>query len=187
MNESLSTAATFANAAQAHFFADRLRDAGLFAVVEDEHVVTTDFLLAGAVGGIKVQVRESELERAREILATPHPKLEDQIPWEEFPGEEHSEVESQSNKVDGAASEVEEPPPTVAEEYVDRAFRSAILGLFFFIFPILTIGSILLLRRAHLEPGKLPERAMPRYYTAVILDAVVLCLAVWIWAQIVGQ
>lgn len=49
----------------------RLRlEAGDVAVfIQDEHLVQIDWGLANAVGGVRVQIDEEDIERAREILA----------------------------------------------------------------------------------------------------------------------
>lgn len=42
--------------------------AGIPAVIEDSEIVAMDWLLANAVGGIKVKVREADAARAAEVL-----------------------------------------------------------------------------------------------------------------------
>ncbi|GAB4352492.1 MAG: hypothetical protein Kow006_17070 [Gammaproteobacteria bacterium] len=64
------TIATFDTMPDAHIALGRLRAEGIDARLADEHLVQTDWLYAIAVGGIKLQVAESEVPRAREILAT---------------------------------------------------------------------------------------------------------------------
>jgi hypothetical protein len=46
-----------------------LEAAGIQAVIADDHIIAMDWRLAYAVGGIKLQVRTSDLAEAREILA----------------------------------------------------------------------------------------------------------------------
>lgn len=48
----------------------RLAAEGVEAALADQHLVQTDWLYSLAVGGIKLQVAESDEARAKEILAT---------------------------------------------------------------------------------------------------------------------
>jgi hypothetical protein len=65
----LVTVARFGEAWEAHIFRARLEVEGIFATVADEHLVTANWFLSGAVGGVRVQVREKDLAVAREIEA----------------------------------------------------------------------------------------------------------------------
>src|SRR5262245_21514175 len=65
----LVTAARFAEVWEAHIFRARLEAEGIFATVADEHLVTANWFLSGAVGGVRVQVREKDLAAAREVEA----------------------------------------------------------------------------------------------------------------------
>lgn len=49
----------------------RLEADGIAAYLPDEHMATQTWHLHWAIGGIRVQVRKADLERAREILAHP--------------------------------------------------------------------------------------------------------------------
>jgi hypothetical protein len=64
----LTTVATFHQAAQAELARNVLAEAGIQAVVADAEIVAMDWLLANAVGGIKVQVRAEDAERAAAVL-----------------------------------------------------------------------------------------------------------------------
>lgn len=64
------TIATFDTMPDAHIALGRLHAEGIAARLADEHLVQTDWLYAIAVGGIKLQVAESDADRARTILAT---------------------------------------------------------------------------------------------------------------------
>lgn len=55
----------------AHIVLARLRDAGINCHLKDEITITIDPLLSPALGGIKLMVAESQVERALEILAEP--------------------------------------------------------------------------------------------------------------------
>ena len=59
----------FDNYIYAHIVLARLRDAGINCHLKDEITITIDPLLSPALGGIKIMVAESQVERALEILA----------------------------------------------------------------------------------------------------------------------
>jgi len=64
------TIATFDTMPDAHIALGRLQAEGIDGCLADEHLVQTDWLYAIAVGGIKLQVDESDAARAHAILAT---------------------------------------------------------------------------------------------------------------------
>lgn len=64
------TIATYDTMPDAHIALGRLRAEGIEAHLADEHLVQTDWLYAIAVGGIKLQVAASDVDRARTVLAT---------------------------------------------------------------------------------------------------------------------
>src|SRR5436309_3053264 len=68
MGTRLVTIATFDQAAQARLAQNALREAGIQAAVSDESLIAMDWLLSNAVGGVKVQVREEDAEKAVGVL-----------------------------------------------------------------------------------------------------------------------
>ena len=65
---SLVTVATFNNAFNMHVIKGRLETEGIPAFAKDEHTVTTNPFYGGALGGIKLQVREEDAPDAQRIL-----------------------------------------------------------------------------------------------------------------------
>ena len=65
----LTTVATFDLAPKAELARNVLAAAGIPAVIADAEIVAMDWLISNAVGGIKLQVREEDAERAAEMLA----------------------------------------------------------------------------------------------------------------------
>ncbi len=63
------TVATFWQPTEAHLARLKLESEEIDCVLIDENLVAMDWLYANAVGGIKLRVPESELLRARQILA----------------------------------------------------------------------------------------------------------------------
>jgi hypothetical protein len=62
---------TFDNYIPAHIALGRLKDEFINCYLQDEYTVTIDPLLSNAIGGIKLMVAESQVERALEILNSP--------------------------------------------------------------------------------------------------------------------
>lgn len=71
------TVASFSIPTQAHLARLRLENADVDCFLLDENLVSTNWLLSAAIGGIKLQVPEDQAERAREVLGA------DAIPWDE--------------------------------------------------------------------------------------------------------
>ena len=59
---------SYDNYIYAHIILSMLQDAGINCYLKDEYTITIDPLLSPALGGIKVMVAESQLERALELL-----------------------------------------------------------------------------------------------------------------------
>jgi hypothetical protein len=66
--EPLVTIASFTSPMQANILASRLEADGVQCFIADAETIGVHGLLAGAVGGVKIQVRESEATRAGAIL-----------------------------------------------------------------------------------------------------------------------
>lgn len=65
------TLAQFSKPEEAHLLRLRLEAGGVRAFVQDENVVNLNWLFSNAVGGVRVQILEGDLEAAKEILAEP--------------------------------------------------------------------------------------------------------------------
>ena len=59
--------------AEADALCTLLETCGITATIPDQGTVTIDPILSQAIGGIRIQVKESDLARAREILADRRP------------------------------------------------------------------------------------------------------------------
>lgn len=60
---------SFDNYISAHIALGRLKEEFVNCYLQDEYTVTIDPLLSNAIGGIKLMVAETQVERALEILA----------------------------------------------------------------------------------------------------------------------
>jgi ribosomal protein S27AE len=68
------TVATFRYPVEAHLAKSKLESEGIEVYVADENIVAINWLYSNAVGGVKVQVREDEADRARALLQAPQPE-----------------------------------------------------------------------------------------------------------------
>ena len=68
MPDRLVTIATFDSPTEAHILQATLEDEGIQTYLADENIVGTDWLYAGLVGGVKLQVRQSVAKQALAVL-----------------------------------------------------------------------------------------------------------------------
>lgn len=69
MAERLVTVATFNQPTEAHILKGRLEAEGIPCFLGDEHIIAAQPLYSIAVGGVKLQVTEGDVEEALEMLA----------------------------------------------------------------------------------------------------------------------
>jgi tetratricopeptide (TPR) repeat protein len=75
----LVTIGRFSHATEAYIPKTRLEAESVWAFVADAETVTMNWLYSNAIGGVKLQVREADVERALEILnRQPEPVAEDE-------------------------------------------------------------------------------------------------------------
>ena len=74
MSAKFVTVATFSQPVEAHLARTKLESEGVTCFVSDENVVTVNWLLSSAVGGVKLKVPEWQADYAREVLR-PKPRL----------------------------------------------------------------------------------------------------------------
>ncbi|NOR54258.1 MAG: DUF2007 domain-containing protein [Candidatus Aminicenantes bacterium] len=68
MPEKLITIATFSRVMEAHLSKARLESGGIECFLADEYIVIMNWLYSDAVGGVKLRVKASDVQRAVEIL-----------------------------------------------------------------------------------------------------------------------
>ncbi|MEK7449779.1 MAG: DUF2007 domain-containing protein [Planctomycetota bacterium] len=66
--EKFVTIAVFDNSTAANFYKSRLEAEGIDCFIEDEHIVNMYWFYWNAVGGIKLKVKESDIQKVKEIL-----------------------------------------------------------------------------------------------------------------------
>jgi hypothetical protein len=175
MSDELRTVATFANAADAALARNALEAAGIRTALADHYTLTTDPLLHGAVGFIKVQVREADLAHAADVLADRGPAV---TPADTGPDAEPS--------ADGDAEADDFPPESEGERLVRYAYRAAVMGILACP-PLLHLYSLYLLLRVAVAHGDLPPAANRRFYAAFLIDLAVLATAALIVRGAIGH
>jgi hypothetical protein len=68
MDDKLVTVATFSEPIQAHLASAKLAAEGIEYFIIDENIVSMYWLYSQAVGGVKLQVRENDAEKALQTL-----------------------------------------------------------------------------------------------------------------------
>lgn len=63
MTERLKTIATFSQPWEAHLFKSKLEQEGISCFIEDEYTVSVNWFFSVAIGGLKIAVRESDIDR----------------------------------------------------------------------------------------------------------------------------
>jgi hypothetical protein len=136
------TIESFTEPAAAHMARNRLKSAGVRAVLSDEELVSTAWQLGNAVGGIKLQVREADVGRAEKVLE----KLRKQ----------------RSNRTKGK-------PETPGDELAARALNAAALGIFFV--PVVNhVYSAILLMRLKSQGLELTKQGRKHVRKAWVLN-----------------
>lgn len=136
-NDELVTIGNYWSSVDAHLARNQLEAAGIRAVLSDEHTTTINWDLSNAIRGIKLQVLNSDADRADAILnsleeASPSEANEanDPEPAEAFEREDEGREEI---PVDSAPvteeEERTETPWNEREQLADRVYRGAIFGL----------------------------------------------------------
>jgi hypothetical protein len=137
MSDDLVTVATFNDPVEANLARNRLVAAGLRAFLANEETVDMDWLLANALGGIRLEVGGADVNAALAVLDQPDgPDLSGAVETGEAPAaigeaEPIREPEQEEAGADHDADEIEETP-TRRDLDAERAFRGSILGILFF-------------------------------------------------------
>ena len=72
MTDNLVTVARFSHPHESHVWRARLESEGISCFIADEHTVSAYWFYSNAVGGVKLQVRSTDAERAEQILDASH-------------------------------------------------------------------------------------------------------------------
>jgi hypothetical protein len=144
MDNQLVTVATFSTAIDAALAKHQLEAHGIDACVTDEATANIAWHLTVAIGWIKLQVAQSDVERAMTILHQENQSSEDLL------AEDDDEI------IERLSS---------ADQMVEQAFRTAIIGLLFF--PLQFYSLWLLLRL--LVSARLRRRVSAKRYWKILM------------------
>jgi hypothetical protein len=129
MSIKLVTVATFDEGAKARLAQNVLQAAGIQCTIADESIVAMDWLLSTAVGGVKVQVRDEDAERA---VAALNQGLGEEGPVDQDELAAEAEAEAPEDEAPPPSSDDSEPPPAPdsREETARRMIFTSMLGVF---------------------------------------------------------
>jgi hypothetical protein len=170
MSYRLVTVATFHEPVAAALARNFLESEGIPSVLFDEDTIATDWMLSGAIGGIKLQVAPIHLERAEMLLAQIQAEREDAddelIPQTAIATQEIAE-DMRSEREDRE----------LINQLTDKLFRSAVFGLIFC--PLFFYTIYLLMEIASTEGTISPNRRW-KIWVSMPLMAVPLLLMVFL-------
>jgi hypothetical protein len=176
MDEPVTTVATFSTPVEAELARNRLEEKGIAASVADAETAGMLFALGGALGGVKVQVAESDAARARAVLASREGRsalsdnddygLEERVKAGRRARLRHSPVKADEEDED-------EPVESDADAIAARAWRSAVIGLLM-LPPLLHFYSAWLLFQLPWARGVLSHAGRRNVVLAAVLDLLVL-------------
>lgn len=180
--KNLVTIAAFDQPAKARLAQNALTAAEIPAVVSDESLVAMDWLLSNAVGGVKVQVWDEDVDRAVEVLEAefgtdgaglgPVEMNERELAAEAEAAEPDDEPESPRT----LSTEPDEPTlpviPDSREDFARRMVFAAMLGL---MLPPITFYAIYLLLNAVFGEGELTSRGRFNLWLGGAMTLAALC------------
>jgi hypothetical protein len=158
MSDRLVTVATYTEPTSAHLAREQLEAAGVRCFLTDDQTTGMDWLLGNAIGWVKLQVAESDAQRAVAILENLRP------------------VAAPEPTAITEAGPAGEPPPRSDEEeeeenersrQANRAYRAALLGL---LFCPLEVYATVLLWDVYSSKEPLTEEARRRFVYAALIN-----------------
>jgi hypothetical protein len=154
MIDRMVTLETYTDSFRAEAARARLEEAGIPVLLQDENTVSAFWGLGASFATVKLEVPQDEVERARQILATPPERSTDITA--EPPDEEEPEV-----------------APESAEGLAVRAWRAALFGTCTLIV-LLHLYSLWLVFRTACSDEELSPAGTRRMYGALVIDGIVL-------------
>lgn len=158
MNNQLITVATFSTPIEGTLAKHQLEAHGIQAYLRDEATANMAWHLTVAIGWIKLQVVESDVERAMAILAQENQSTEELLSEDD----DEEIIERLSS----------------ADQMVEQAFRTAIIGLLFF---PLQLYSLWLLIRLLVSPRLKRRISAKRYWKIFVAIAIDIIFLGFLW------
>ena len=169
MSDRLITIATFQQPVEAAMAQNFLDSEGIPSTLLDETTIATGWMLAGALGGIKLQVPAEHVERAEFLLARIHEGKDDD---EELPPLESTAIATREIAEDLEAEREDREP---INQLADKLFRSTIFGLIFW---PLQFYAIYLMSEIHACEGKVSPERRWKVWTSIVLNIPLMALIV---------
>ncbi|MEA5567731.1 DUF2007 domain-containing protein [Anabaena sp. UHCC 0399] len=143
------TVSTFSNYVDANLAKQLLESEGIQCYLANESTVNMAWHLTVAVGWIKLQVNQTDLEQAKKVLVSSEFEIEDSV--DEWLQDDDIEKISW------------------ADETADRAFRTSVIGLILLFLPI-QIYSLWLLVRLLVSGRQISSNRRIKVIVALLLD-----------------
>ncbi|MCL4203612.1 MAG: DUF2007 domain-containing protein [Pirellulaceae bacterium] len=176
MSAKLATVGTFSTSTEASIVRNHLEADGIRVFLADEAIVGMAWHLGTAVGGVKLQVAEGDVERALAVIESHGAASIAEEEWQS----DHAEDDPQEEPDDAEEHEIGSP----IDDMVERALRAAGFGLL--LLP-LQLYSLWLLTRIALHPDPLSHTNRRRAVATLILDLPIIVLSLaWLWIAISG-
>ena len=179
MADKFVTVGTFWNVMEANLARNRLEAAGIRCLMDGTAVVETDWAVANAIGGIRLQVPPAEAEAATALLKAEEGTLEPG--WEDLAEDEEGEEDAAQPA--GEEAEVPDGELTQREKDAARALKGSLFGL---IFPPLLFYSLWLTIKVIVSEERLSrEKARAAWWAGWITVLMILAyykFFQWSWS-----
>tara|TARA_R110002167_G_scaffold365808_1_gene591488 strand:- start:138 stop:719 length:582 start_codon:yes stop_codon:yes gene_type:complete len=149
VSHELITVATLSSPVEASLVQNQLEAAGIRSFMSDEAAVGMAWYLGNAIGGVKVQVAESDAPRAFDVVNDHEPVTITEADWRNTArlDGEAEEFDSQWEEDEAAEEEsAAKTPDSDLNEIVDRAWKMAVYGIM--LFPLQLYSLLLLIKIA---------------------------------------
>ena len=134
MSDRFVTVATFHEPVAAALAKNFLDSEGIPAVLFDEDTIATDWMLSGAIGGIKLQVARGHIERAEMLLNQIHAEREEAEADEEMMPQTAIATQEIAEEL-----QAEREDQAEINQLADKLLRSAVFGLVFWPLQLYTL------------------------------------------------
>jgi hypothetical protein len=164
MHDKLETIATFWNPGEANLARGHLEAEGISTLLANEEHVAATWLIANALGGIKLQVAQRDADRARACLADVQSITGHEL--DEAAMTAIDDAHEDSGSADTADGD-DEITLSLREQHAERAWRGAVMGL---IFLPLQLYVFYLLVKVFLSDDLLRRRHRRHVWFAVVIN-----------------
>jgi hypothetical protein len=182
MADRLQTVATFSNLIVANMARNKLESAGIKAFLNDQEMAGGLWHLSGALGGVKLQVAESDAERAVDVLEQSGDDAAATSRHEDDPRSEQSALDEYSGGDPHAddSDDDDEIEFTPREQNADRVFRGSIVGVLFLPVQFFVLWLLLKILLSS-------ERLSPAHRSRAVMGAWICVVSTSLWIFALGR